>query len=455
MSTEAVSEKSEPGGARPAYPTFGQAVPVWFKIGMLSFGGPTGQIALMHQELVERHRWISDTRFLHALNYCMLLPGPEAQQLAVYIGWLLHRRLGGIVAGAFFVIPGALLMWGISAIYVMFGKVPLVEAVFYGLKPAVIAIVLGAVLRIGKKALKNKVMWAISALAFIGIYFLKLPFPLILLLAGLAGYVGGKWLPRVFDISAGHAGKHAAAGGPYVIDDEFVGNIGKPTLARTSLDLVAWTAVWLLPVALAWLLLGGNHVLVQEGVFFSKAAMVTFGGAYAVLPYVAQQAVETHGWLTAPQMMDGLGLAETTPGPLILVLQFVGFLGGWNHPGDLPPLVTATLAALISSWVTFVPAFLFIFVGAPYVELSRGNLRLNTILSAITAAVVGVVLNLAVWFGLHVIFPTGAWTSPDWFAILTAAGFFYLMQYRKLDVLPAVGIAALLGLAWSLVQNIW
>lgn len=419
---------------------------VWAKIGLLSFGGPTGQIALMHRELVERRRWISDGRFLHALNYCMLLPGPEAQQLAVYIGWLLHRAWGGVIAGALFVLPGAALMWLISVIYVWYGKVPIVEAVFYGLKPAVIAIVAGAVLRLGMKALKNLVMWSIAGAAFVAIFVFDVSFPLIILAAALSGWLGGKFHPRIFDV-IGHQIKQAseqAAG--YVIGDAVPVRQRIPLLGRTVLAIAGGVALWLAPVAVSWAWNGYSHVFTQEGLFFSKAALVTFGGAYAVLPYVAQQAVETHGWLNAAQMMDGLALAETTPGPLILVLQFVGFLGGWNNAGPLPPLLAATLGAAISSWVTFVPSFLFIMIGAPYVEKSRGNLRLNSALSAVTAAVVGVVLNLSVWFSWHAISPTP--DTIDLFVVGTAILYFLLMRRYGLGVLPVIGIAAVLGMGW-------
>jgi len=432
----------------PLHPTLGQAFWVWVKIGLLSFGGPTGQIGLMHRELVERRRWVSDGRFLHALNYCMLLPGPEAQQLAIYTGWLLHRVWGGVLAGVLFVLPGALLMGLIAAIYVLYGTVPVVEALFYGLKPAVMAIVATAVLRIGKKALKNAVMWSISAAAFLAIFFLELPFPLIVIGALLIGWAGGRFYPETFDITGGHQGKtldhKAAEMEAFAVGDAFSETIGRPTWGRAARTAAVWTLVWMVPLLLVWGLLGSGHVLTREGLFFSKASLVTFGGAYAVLPYVAQQAVETHGWLSATQMMDGLGLAETTPGPLILVLQFVGFLGGWHEAGQNSPLLMATLAALMTSWVTFVPGFLFIFVGAPFVEHSRGNLRLNTALSAVTAAVVGVVLNLAVWFGWHVIVPEpGAW---DLFPLFAGLAFFIAIQRFKWDVLWVIGAGAVLGL---------
>jgi chromate transporter len=428
---------------RPPRPSFAQALRVWLEIGLLSFGGPTGQIALMHRELVEKRRWVSDSRFLHALNYCMLLPGPEAQQLAIYIGWLLHRTWGGIVAGALFVLPGALVMWGISVVYVLFGRLPAMEAVFYGLKPAVIAIVAVAVLRIGRRALRNPVLRGIALLAFVAIFFFKVPFPLILASAALIGFLGGLRWPEFFDATAGHRANGNADDAHYVIGDDVIHT--RPSVTRTLVTAAIWAVMWLLPVLGCVLALGPAHVLTTEGLFFSKAALVTFGGAYAVLPYVAQQAVERYGWLTAPQMLDGLGLAETTPGPLILVLQFVGFLGGWHAPGG--GLLLATLAAALTSWVTFVPGFLFIFAGAPFVESSRGNLRLSTALSAITAAVVGVILNLAVWFGWHVILPAGR--GVDGFSLAAAILFFIALQKGKWGALPLLGVAALAGLIWK------
>ena len=435
---------SNPTG--PRHPAFSEAILVWIKIGLLSFGGPTGQIGLMHRELVEKRRWVSDGRFLHALNYCMLLPGPEAQQLAIYIGWLLHRVRGGIVAGVLFVVPGALLMWLISIVYVSYGDMPLIAAVFYGLKPAVMAIVAAAVLRVGTKALKNPVMWSISALAFGAIFFYAVPFPLIIFSAGLIGLLGGWFYPGIFDITSGHGAKGAGASAEtYVIGDAVSEIMGRPTMVRALGSVMIWSAIWVAPLLACWMVFGEDHILTREGIFFSKAALVTFGGAYAVLPYVAQEAVQTYHWLSAAQMMDGLGLAETTPGPLILVLQFVGFLGGWNDAGTMSPLLIATLGAAITSWVTFVPGFLFIFAGAPFVEISRSNLRLNTLLSAVTAAVVGVVLNLAVWFAWHVIRPMEG--TYDFLALALGLAFFVALKWFKWDVLWVVGAGAVAGLA--------
>lgn len=421
-------------------PTFTEALGVWVKIGLLSFGGPTGQIALMHQELVEKRRWIGDARFLHALNYCMLLPGPEAQQLSIYIGWLLHRTWGGVVAGTLFVLPGAFLLWTISWVYVTYGELPWLAAIFHGLKPAVMGIVAMAVLRIGKKALKNGVMWSIAAGAFAGIFFLKLPFPLIVGGAVLTGFAGGRFAPDRFLVIKGHADDTA---GGTAIDEATLAGRRPPAAGRALLTAAFWAVLWITPVVLAGAWLGQDHTLFKEGIFFSKAALVTVGGAYAVLPYVSQQAVETYHWLTTSQMLDGLGLAETTPGPLILVLQFVGFLGAWSHPEPLSPLAAATLGAGMTTWCTFLPGFLFIFVGAPYIEALRGWRLLSCALSALTAAVVGVVLNLSVWFALGTLFPAGG--DVDWFAAIVATGVFLGLKYFNWDVVRVVLVCGALG----------
>ena len=431
--------------ASPRPPTLAEAFRFWLKLGFISFGGPTGQIAVMHAELVDKKRWISESRFLHALNYCMLLPGPEAQQLATYVGWLLHGTAGALVAGTLFVLPSAVLLWVLSYVYVSYGNVPLIAAVFYGLKPAVMAIVAHALLRIGKRALRNPAMWTIAGLAFVAIFFLKAPFPLIIVSAALIGLLGSRVAPDLFQVLKPHA---PTAGAPTSILDD---HHETPAHARFSTPralkvVIISAALWWTPVLLAGAMLGWTHSLAQEGLFFSKAAMVTFGGAYAVLPYVAQQAVERYAWLAPEQMLDGLGLAETTPGPLIMVLQFVGFLGGWNHPGALPPLIAATLGSAITTWVTFVPCFLWILLGAPYIESLRGQVRLSAALSTITAAVVGVVLNLAVWFGLHVLFPREAKT--DWFALAVAALGFLALTKTKIGVIGLVLAGGLLGLLW-------
>ena len=438
-----------PSGGRPpnGHPSFGEASRFWLKLGFISFGGPTGQIAIMHAELVEKRRWISEARFLHALNYCMLLPGPEAQQLATYVGWLLHRTWGGVVAGALFVIPSMFILWALSLVYVTFGAVPWVAAIFYGLKPAVLAIVAAAVIRIGGKALKNEVMWTLAALSFVAIYFFKVPFPIIIVAAALIGFVGGKVRRDKFLVIRGHGPKSGAGETTVIGDDVAAAEHTRPTLGRALRVCATWLGLWWAPVAVLALWLGTGHTLFRQAIFFSKAAMVTFGGAYAVLPYVSQQAVETHGWLTAPQMLDGLGLAETTPGPLIMVLQFVGFLGGWNQPGALPPLLSATLGAFITTWTTFIPCFLWIFLGAPHIEQLRGNEKLTTALSAVTAAVVGVILNLAVWFGLHVLFPGGR--SVDAFAVAVCVVAFAGMVRWKWEVIPVVLGAGMTGLLFK------
>ena len=424
------------------HPTFAQAFRFWLKLGFISFGGPAGQIAIMQSELVEKRRWISQSRFLHALNFCMLLPGPEAQQLAIYIGWLLHRTWGGIVAGALFVIPSMFILWALSVVYAAYGNVPWIAAVFYGLKPAVMAIVAAAVIRIGSKALKNEVMWTIAAVAFVAIFFFKVPFPVIVLGAGLLGFTGASVWPSKFAIPSGHGGK--AEDASVLGDEDASAEHTRSSWQRAVRIAVIGFALWWIPIVLAGLWTGWDGTLFRQGLFFSKAAVVTFGGAYAVLPYVAQQAVEQYGWLQTGQMMDGLGLAETTPGPLIMVLQFVGFMGGWNQPGTLSPIAAATLGALITTWATFVPCFVWIFLGAPYIERLRGNVALSAALATVTAAVVGVILNLAVWFALHVIFPNGG--RLDWIAVALSAVAFVGMIKWKWDVIAVVVGGGLAGL---------
>ncbi|MDB5681858.1 MAG: chromate transporter [Sphingomonas bacterium] len=402
MSSASISSTAS---SRPAPVTLGEAFWVWLRIAALSFGGPAGQIAVMHRILVEEKRWIGEHRFLHALNYCMLLPGPEAQQLATYIGWLLHKTRGGIVAGVLFVLPGMLSIMALSWIYVLYGKLGIVSALFFGLKAAVLAIVLQAVMRIGKRALRNTPMRVIALSAFVAIFFTGVPFPVIVLAAGVIGYIGGRRGAAAFKAGGGHG----SSGGEIVADaDTLLGeelpDHANPTLRQSIRVALVWLALWLLPVAGLLLVLGPGSVFSQIATFFSTMAMVTFGGAYAVLAYVAQEAVQSYHWLTPGEMLDGLGMAETTPGPLIMVLQFVGFLGAYRHPGLLPPLLAGSLGGLLATWVTFVPCFLWIFLGAPFIERLRGNAALAGALSAITAAVVGVVLNLAVWFALHTLF---------------------------------------------------
>jgi chromate transporter len=425
-------------------PTFAEAFRFWLKLGFISFGGPTGQIAIMQTELVEKKKWISQSRFLHALNFCMLLPGPEAQQLAIYIGWLLHKTWGGIVAGAFFVIPSIFVLWALSYVYAAFGNQPWIAAVFYGLKPAVMAIVAAAVIRIGRKALRNEVMWTLAALAFIAIFFFHVPFPVIILGAGAIGLVGGRLWKEKFDVIGG---RKSAVDDSVLSDAAESPEHARPSWTRAIRLTLIWVAVWFAPAVVVGLWRGWQSTLFHEGFFFSKAAVITFGGAYAVLPYVAQQALFHYGWLKPGQMMDGLGLAETTPGPLIMVLQFVGFVGAWQHPEGLSPLLAGTLGALITTWVTFTPCFLWIFLGGPHIEQLRGNAKLTAALSAITAAVVGVVLNLAVWFALRVFFPSAG--LIDGFAMVVCGLAFVAMLRYKIDIIRIVLASGLLGLVYK------
>lgn len=441
--------------------SFAEAFRVWVRIGILSFGGPAGQIALMHRVLVEERRWISESRFLHALNYCMLLPGPEAQQLATYVGWLLHRTLGGLVAGILFVLPGAMVMLGLSVLYAGFREFTIVEAVFFGIKAAVLAVVIEAVLRIGKRALRNRIMGALAAAAFAAIFFLAVPFPIIVIAAALIGFFGGKLRPDTFLTASGlktsvnQVGHGGAADA--VLDDGTLEHT-QPSAARAIKIAVICLGLWLGPIVLLWSWLGLADVYVQEGLFFSKMAVVTFGGAYAVLAYVAQQAVEAHGWLAPGEMLDGLGMAETTPGPLIMVVQFVGFMGAYRNPGPLDPMLAGGLGAVLTTWVTFVPCFLWIFLGAPYIEALRGNRLLTAALSAITAAIVGVVMNLAVWFGLHVVFGqvdeiyisgvrlfVPVWESVNLAALILTAAALVAMLNFKVGMIPTLAGSAILG----------
>ncbi|KAB1077523.1 chromate efflux transporter [Methylobacterium soli] len=448
----------EPGAAalRPSPVTLSEALPVWARIAALSFGGPAGQIAVMHRILVEERRWVSESRFLHALNFCTLLPGPEAQQLATYIGWLMHGTRGGLVAGGLFVAPGLLAIMALSWIYVLLGQVAAVSGLFFGLKAAVLAIVAQAVLRIGRKALKSRVMVVLAAASFVAIFVLDVPFPLIVLGAGAIGYLGGRaGLPQ---FEAGGHGAAAEDGGPYLLGDDALPQ-EQAAHGHVLRVLGLWGSVWLAPVALVLALLGPGDVFAQIALFFSQMAMVTFGGAYAVLAYVAQQAVDHYGWLKPGEMLDGLGLAETTPGPLIMVTQFVGFLAAYRSPGSLPPLLAATLGGLLTTWVTFAPCFLWIFLGAPYIERLRGNRALAAALAAVTAAVVGVILNLAVWFALHTIFaelrPAAAgpiridvpvWSSLDPFALgLACAALAAVFRFRA-GMIATLAASAAAGL---------
>jgi len=410
--------------------SYGEAFRVWATIAALSFGGPAGQIAVMHRILVEQKRWISDQRFFHALNYCTLLPGPEAQQLCIYLGWLLHRTLGGITAGVLFVLPGFLSILALSIVYAEYQDTAFITTLFYGLKPAVIAVVLEAVLRISRRVLKNRVMVFLAVAAFVAIYVFHIPFPAIVLSAGVIGFVGGRVRPEWFYLLRGHKASAAASDElPPLLDELALTHI-EPTWGRAVRVATCCLLLWLVPLAglNAWL--GRDHVLVRQGVFFSKAALVTFGGAYAVLPYVSQEGVDKYHWVTHQEMMDGLGMAETTPGPLIQVVQYVGFLGAYRQPAPFSPLMAGLLASLVVTWVTYVPCFLYILVGAPYVERMRANALLSSALSTITAAVVGVVLNLAIWFAIHTLFAAqtklnfgfGSLELPQWNTFDPAAG---------------------------------
>jgi chromate transporter len=435
----------------PAPVSLGEAFRYWLKLGFISFGGPTGQIAIMHQDLVEQKRWISEKRFLHALNYCMVLPGPEATQLATYIGWMMHRTLGGMIAGVLFVLPSLFLLAGLTWIYLAFGDVPLVSGLFYGIKPAVTAIVLFAAWRIGSRALKNAWLWAISAAAFIAIFAFQVPFPAIVLGAGILGYLGGRLAPDKF-VTGGHgsAQKHYGAA---LIDDATPtpshALFSWPRFARVlAVFLLAWGSTLGALVAL----LGWESTLAQMGWFFTKAALLTFGGAYAVLPYVYQGAVEHYAWLTAPQMIDGLALGETTPGPLIMVVAFVGFVGAWQHAAFGPDSLALAgwLGATVATFYTFLPSFLFILLGGPLVESTHGNLQFTAPLTGITAAVVGVILNLALFFAWHVLWPAGFSGRFDWFSALVGlAALAALWRYRT-GMIPVIIACGAAGLAYRL-----
>lgn len=435
----------------PLAPTLRQAFWYWLKLGFISFGGPAGQIAIMHTDLVENKRWISEKRFLHALNYCMVLPGPEAQQLATYIGWLMHKTRGGLLAGGLFVLPSLLILMVLSYIYVRFGSTPAVAGVLYGIKPAVVAIVLFAAYRIGSRALKNKALWVIALASFLAITLLSLPFPLIVISAALIGYLGNRYAPTLFSGSGTHKSvdKHF---GKAVIDDD------TPTPAHAHFSwrglvkfLVIGVMIWLAGMALLTAMYSWSAVYTQMAWFFTKAALLTFGGAYAVLPYVYQGAVAHYSWLTPTQMMDGLALGETTPGPLIMVVSFVGFVGGWTHATLASPLVSAVLAASIVTFFTFLPSFIFIFMGAPFIESTKNNLKLNAPLTAITAAVVGVIAALALFFALQVFWPNHL--HVDWLAMLAAVlGFVALYQF-KVNAMRLIGVFALFGLLHGLLQT--
>ena len=426
-------------------PSFGEALKVWFKIGCLSFGGPAGQIALMHRIVVDEKKWLPEARFMHALNFCMLLPGPEAQQLATYTGWLLHGVRGGLTAGILFVLPGACVMLGLSLLYAFGRGIPAIDGALYGIKAAVLVIVVEALIRIAKRALKSSMLVGVAAAAFIGIYFLALPFPLIVAAAGLIGYLAARFDPKQTAHTAANDNAVAASAGRW---------------RHAAVSLVTGLTVWWLPMLAVVLILGPQHVLVTIGLFFSKLAVVTFGGAYAVLAYMAQQAVDTNGWLSAPEMVDALGLAETTPGPLILITQFVGFLAAFRDAAPFTPLTAGLIGTALTLWVTFVPSMMWIFVGAPFIEELRGNRRLAGALAAITAAVVGVILNLSVWFALHVLFGKVTETHYGplrWYAfdqralddhvlILAVTAAILTFRFHR-SLIEVIGVMALLGMA--------
>ncbi|HBG21184.1 MAG TPA: chromate transporter [Desulfobulbaceae bacterium] len=416
----------------PSPPSFREAFMFWLKLGWISFGGPAGQIAIMHHEIVDRKKWLDEERFLHALNYCMLLPGPEAQQLATYIGWLLHKTRGGIAAGVLFVLPSVFILFGLSSIYIFYGTLPWVAAIFDGLKAAVLAIVLAAVIKIGRKSLKNRLLTAIAILSFLAIAILEIPFPALIFTVGVIGVIGSRFAPGLF-LANGKPGQAVS----------FADHHSRPpSLAKNLVLILVFLVLWGIPFLGLYYLLPGS-IFATEAWFFTKAAFLTFGGAYALLGYIAQAGVEYYGWLTSLQMMDGLGLAETTPGPLIMVVQFVGFLAGWNHSAALGPVLGAVTGSLVATYFTFLPSFMFIFLGAPYIERLIGNPRLSAALATITPAVVGVILNLGVWFGSHILFEADGFA---WFSASLAAVSFGLIEWKKVGVIPIIAGCGGLGL---------
>lgn len=433
--------------------SFWDAFRFWLKLGFISFGGPAGQISIMHQELVERRRWISEKRFLHALNYCMVLPGPEAQQLATYIGWLMHRSWGGIVAGGLFVLPSLLILIALSWVYIAFGHVAWVAGVFYGIKPAVTAIVLQAAHRIGSRALKNNVLWGIAAASFVAIFALNVPFPLIVLMAAVIGYVGGRVVPQHFQIGSGHGQAKSSYGAALIDDDTPPPEHAQFRWFNVLRVVIIGAALWVLPMGFLTNTFGWEHTFTQMAWFFTKAALMTFGGAYAVLPYVYQGAVGQYAWLTPTQMIDGLALGETTPGPLIMVVAFVGFVGGYVQAvfGSEHQFMAGAMAATLVTWFTFLPSFLFILAGAPFVEATHNDLKFTAPLTAITAAVVGVIVNLALFFAYHVLWPHGFSGGFDWFSALIAACAALALFKFKMGVIRVIAVAALAGLVYTLV----
>ncbi len=443
-----------PDAAPPEPVTRAEAFAYWLRLGFISFGGPAGQIAIMHEELVERRRWISENRFLHALNYCMLLPGPEAQQLATYIGWLMHRTWGGIVAGGLFVLPSLFILIGLSWVYMAFGNVPVVAGLFYGIKPAVTALVVHAAWRVGSRALKNRWLWAIAIAAFVAIFALRVPFPLIVLAAGVVGYLGGRYAPAKFQTGGGH-GKATRAYGPALIDDHTPTPAhGLFTWARFRRVAAIFLGLWALGIGGLTAAFGWDAVLTQMAWFFTKAALLTFGGAYAVLPYVYQGAVDHYHWVSATQMIDGLALGETTPGPLIMVVSYVGFVGGWTKAlfGVDSLLLSGAVAATVVTFFTFLPSFFFILLGAPFIESTHGNLKFTAPLTGITAAVVGVIANLAVFFAWHVLWPQGPGGHFEWASAVIGIAAAVALFRLKLGVIPVVLGSGLVGLLFTLAK---
>ncbi len=439
--------------------TFSEAFWYWLRLGFISFGGPAGQIAIMHQDLVERRRWISEQRFLHALNYCMVLPGPEAQQLAVYIGWLMHRTWGAIVAGTLFVLPSLFILVALSWIYVAYGNVPTVAGVLYGIKPAVTAVVVFAAYRIGTRAITNLPLLIIAAAAFLAIFALKVPFPLIVIVGGIVGYIGGRVAPGRFSVGGAHGGGGKSYGAALIDDDTPTPRHATFTWGRFARVLGVGLALWGTAMAGLVAVYGWDSTLTQMGWFFTKAALVTFGGAYAVLPYVYQAAVENYQWTTALQMIDGLALGETTPGPLIMVVAFVGFVGGWTHQifGADSLFISGVVAASVVTYFTFLPSFVFILLGGPLVESTHGELKFTAPLTAITAAVVGVILNLAVFFALHVLWPETTREQPfagafEWPALIIGTAAFVALFRFKVGIIPVIGACGAAGLAYTLIR---
>ena len=445
--------------AAPAPVSLTEAFWYWLKLGFISFGGPTGQIAIMHHDLVEKKRWISERRFLHALNYCMVLPGPEATQLAAYIGWMMHKTRGGIIAGTLFFLPSLFILIALSWIYMAYGNVPVVAGILYGIKPAVTAIVVFAAYRIGSRALKNAVLWSVAAAAFIAIFALKVPFPYIVLGAGVIGYLGGRVAPDKFVVGGGHGAADKSYGAAIIDDNTPTPQHALFTWGRFTRVMVVSLALWLVAIGVLCALYGWNSTLTQMGWFFTKAALLTFGGAYAVLPYVYQGGVEQYQWLTATQMIDGLALGETTPGPLIMVVTFIGFVGGWTKQlfGADSLFLAGSVAAVVVTYFTFLPSFVFIFLGAPLIETTHGNLKFTAPLTGITAAVVGVILNLAVFFAWHVLWPHATRTAPyaggfEWLsAVIGVAAFTALWRY-KIGIIPVITACGAIGLVYTLIK---